>query len=69
MANPLMKQFQDGAVDARMLGKLPITDIPEPVKLKEKLPDTVNPWSVLLKGAPNIVSEELVRFPKAHVPK
>ena len=40
-----------------------------PVKLKEKFPDAVNPWRVLLKGPPKIVSEELVRFPTAHVPR
>ena len=40
-----------------------------PVKLKEKFPDVVNPWRVLLKGPPKIGSEELVRFPTTHVPK
>lgn len=29
-ANPLIKQLQDGGVDAWMLGKLPITEILEP---------------------------------------
>jgi len=47
MANPLIKQLQDGVADAWMLGKLPITDILEPV-VKRELNNSSRLWHEIL---------------------